>query len=302
MSEHGGGASDGGHGGYGGYGGYGIDGFQSSTLRIELDGHVGVLWLDRPEARNAISQAWFDDLLDATRRLSADDRVRVVVIAANGSDFCVGLDLKNPGPAFGALGGNADDGESPASRALGMYAHGKRHQDSFTAVAECRKPVIAAINGNCVGGGLDLIACADIRLASRDAKFAIAETRMAIVADMGSLQRLPGIISRGDFMELALTGKRIDAERALTIRLVNDVYADQEETIKAARTMAAELAAMSPLAVQGTKAVLAAGEGQSVAQGLDYIALWQAAMLRSDDLTAAINSFRTKQQPTFTGR
>ena len=292
-----------GHGDHGGSNGDdGIDGFRSDALRIELDGHVAVLWLDRPEARNAISQAWFDDLLDAARRLSADDRVRAILIAANGPDFCVGLDLKNPGPAFGALGGNADDDESPASRALGMYAHGKRHQASFTAIADCLKPVIAAVNGNCVGGGLDLIACADIRLASSDAKFAIAETRMAIVADMGSLQRLPGIISRGDFMELALTGKRIDAERAKTIRLVNDVYPDREETIKAGRALAADIAAMSPLAVQGTKAVLAAGAGPGVAQGLDYIALWQSAMLRSDDLVAAIGSFRTKQQPTFTGR
>jgi enoyl-CoA hydratase len=226
--------------------------------------------------------------------------VRAAVIAAHGPDFCVGLDLHDPGPTFGELGGNSGH-ESIAAQALHTYQHARRHQDSFTAVADLRKPIIAAVHGNCVGGGLDLIACCDVRFASADARFSVAETRMAIVADMGSLQRLPAIIARGDLMDLALTGRRIDAQRAHLIRLVNDVFPDQDQTIAAAKALAVELAAMSPLAVQGTKEVLAASEGRSVAEGLDYVALWQAAMLRSNDLTEAVQSFRAKRQPHFTG-
>jgi len=278
----------------------GFEAFRSDSLAIELEGNVAILWLNRPGHRNAITQAWFDDLLHAATVVASDSRVRALVVAARGPDFCVGLDLKDPGPTFGELGGNIDNG-SMASQALRTYQHARRHQDSFSAVAKLRKPVIAAVHGNCVGGGLDLIACCDVRFASADARFSVAETRMAIVADMGSLQRLPDIIARGDLMELALTGKRIDAQRAYLIRLVNDVFPDREGTVTAAKALAAELAAMSPLAVQGTKDVLAASEGRTVAEGLDYVALWQAAMLRSNDLTEAVQSFRAKRQPRFTG-
>jgi enoyl-CoA hydratase len=279
---------------------YGVEEFKSEGLAIDLDGNVATLWLNRPDHRNAITQAWFDDLMYGAALLAGDSRVRAVVVAAHGPDFCVGLDLKDPGPTFGQLGGKSDEG-STASQALSTYRHARRHQDSFSAVADLRKPVIAAVHGNCVGGGLDLIACCDVRFASADARFSVAETRMAIVADMGSLQRLPHIISRGDLMELALTGRRIDAQRAQLIRLVNDVFPDRDGAIAAAQALAGELAAMSPLAVQGTKEVLAASEGRSVAEGLDYVALWQAAMLRSNDLTEAVQSFRTKKQPQFTG-
>jgi enoyl-CoA hydratase len=175
-------------------------------------------------------------------------------------------------------------------------------QASVSSVAECPKPVIAAVHGYCIGGGVDVIAACDIRLASADAVFSVREAKVAIVADLGSLQRLPRILSAGHLAELAFTGKDIDAARARDIGLVNDVLPDSEAVVKAAHELAAEIAANSPVAVQGTKAVLAANDGRTVAEGLDYVATWNSAMLQSDDLTEAMVAFLEKRPPRFTGR
>jgi len=149
---------------------------------------------------------------------------------------------------------------------------------------------------------VDLIAACDIRLASADAIFSVREAKVAIVADLGSLQRLPAIIGAGHVAELAFTGKDIDAERARAIGLVNDLSVDVEGLMKAAYELAGEIAANSPIAVQGTKAVLAANEGRTVAEGLDYVATWNAGMLASDDLVEAMTAFMERRPPRFTGR
>ena len=175
-------------------------------------------------------------------------------------------------------------------------------QRSVSSVAECPKPVIAAIHGYCIGGGVDLASACDIRVASADAVFSVRETKVAIVADLGSLQRLPRIIGKGHVAELALTGKDISAARAKEIGLVNDVHRDADATLSAAYRLAAEIAANSPLAVQGTKAVLAACEDRSVADGLDYVATWNAGFLPSDDLVEAMTAFMEKRPPQFIGR
>jgi enoyl-CoA hydratase len=286
----------------------GIDGFESPVLSIERDEEVATLWLDRPEARNAMGMDLWRDLPRAMGVLNDDTSVRVVVIAAKGPHFSVGLDLKAMGSLLtGGGGGNGDGaGEarpaSMAARARAGRVEVKRLQDSITAVAQCPKPVVAAVHGYCIGGGVDLIAACDIRLASADAIFSVREAKVAIVADLGSLQRLPAIISAGHLAELAFTGKDITAERAKEIGLVNDVAADAEGVLKAARALAAEIAANSPIAVQGTKAVLAANEGRTVAEGLDYVATWNSGMLASDDLVEAMTAFMEKRTPKFTGR
>ena len=282
--------------------------FESPVLRIEHDQAeaVATLWLDRAEARNAMGVDLWRDLPRAMAVLSADTSVRVVVVAAQGPHFSVGLDLKAMGGMLTAGGGTSGAaGSAPASmaaRARSSRAEVLRLQDAITAVARCPKPVIAAVHGYCIGGGVDLIAACDIRLASSDAVFSVREAKVAIVADLGSLQRLPAIINAGHLAELAYTGKDISAERAKEIGLVNDVAADVEGVHKAARALAAEIAANSPIAVQGTKAVLAANEGRTVAEGLDYVATWNAGMLASDDLVEAMTAFMEKRPPKFTGR
>jgi len=174
-------------------------------------------------------------------------------------------------------------------------------QRAITTVADCPKPVVAAVHGYCIGGGVDLITACDIRLASADARLSVRETKVAIVADLGSLQRLPRLISPGHVAELAFTGKDIGADRAHQIGLVNDVFVDAVAVQAAAMALASDIAANPPLAVEGTKAVLRACADRTVAEGLDYVATWNAGMLHSSDLEEAMAAFVEKRQPHFTG-
>ena len=241
--------------------------------------------------------AFWSDLPVLMNELSDDDDVRCVVIAAKGPHFTVGLDLKTMG---GSVAGGAD-GPGAGGSKLKFYRMIHRMQGSVSAVADCPKPVIAAVHGWCIGGGVDLITAADIRLCSADAQFSVRETKIAIVADIGTLQRLPRVIGKGHVAELAYTGKDITSDRAREIGLVNDVLPDMEALHKAAFEMAAEIAANSPLAVQGTKQVLRACENKSVEEGLDYVAVWNSAFLQSNDLMEAMMAFMEKRPPKFTG-
>jgi enoyl-CoA hydratase len=279
-----------------------IDSFSSEVLAIEANEHVATLWLDRPEKRNALGPAFWSDLPRAMAAIGSDPEMRAVVIAAKGPHFTVGLDLV----AMSGLAGPSSSGNgtplSMAARARSARAEILRLQASVTSVAECALPVIAAIHGYCIGGGVDLAAACDVRMASADALFSVREAKVAIVADLGSLQRLPHIIGKGHLAELAYTGKDITAARAESIGLVNGISADAAGVLSDSRALAAEIASNSPLAVQGTKAVLTAGEGRSVAEGLEYVAAWNAGSLASDDLTEAMTAFMEKRPAVFTGR
>lgn len=270
-------------------------GFTSDVITVEVDGFVGTVWLDNEPKRNAMGPAFWEDLPHAVDSL-IDAGCRAIVLAAKGPHFTVGLDLKTMGGSAARV-----EGESQTTARRRMYNDVKRLQRAITAVADCPVPVIAAIHGWCIGGGIDLICAADIRLASADAKFSVRETKVAITADVGTLQRLPKVVTAGHVAELVYTGKDIDARRACTIGLVNDVLDDVDALLAAACLMADEIAANSPLAVQGSKAVLKSGDSMTIEQGLDYVALWNAAFLPSNDLTEAMIAFMQKREPTFTG-
>jgi enoyl-CoA hydratase len=276
--------------------------FSSDVLAIEIDGHVATLWLDRAEKRNALGPSFWSDLPRAMAAIGADPELRAVVVAARGPHFSVGLDLVALPGLTGTAGPGNGKPPSMAARARSARIEIQRLQASVTSVADCSVPVIAAIHGYCIGGGVDLAAACDIRLASADAVFSVREAKVAIVADLGSLQRLPRIIGQGHLAELAYTGKDITAARAEAIGLVNQVSTDADAVVDDARALAAEIAANSPLAVQGTKAVLAAGDGQTVAEGLEYVATWNAGFLSSEDLTEAMTAFMEKRPAVFTGR
>jgi enoyl-CoA hydratase len=262
-------------------------------FEIERHGNTATLWLNRPEKKNAMGPSFWNELPQAMAELDADPAVRAVVIAARGSAFTAGLDLKG---MAGSIFGSGSKGR------FSLLDEIDRLQRSISSVAACRKPVIAAIQGWCLGGGIDLITACDVRYASRDAVFSIRETKIAIVADVGTLQRLPAIIGKGHVAELAFSGEDIDAERAERIHLVNRVFPDADTTIASARDLAERIGENSPLAVMGTKRVLDYCEGKSVEDGLKYVATWNAAFLNSDDLKEAMTAFLEKRKPTFTGR
>lgn len=265
------------------------------VLTIERHDQTATLWLDSPERRNAMGPAFWKELPLAMRELGDDPEVRAIVIAGKGRDFTIGLDLK---AMMGAVA--PEKGESGGRfRQLDEIV---RLQASISAVADCPKPVIAAIHGYCLGGGIDLVTACDIRYAAKGAIFSIRETRIAIVADVGTLQRLPAIIGKGHVAELAYSGEDFDAERAEQLHLVNRIFDDAEATHAGARALADKIAANSPLAVMGTKRVLEYCQGKSVADGLQYVATWNAAFLASDDLKEAMQAFLEKRPPKFTGR
>ncbi|MFI7118911.1 crotonase/enoyl-CoA hydratase family protein [Amycolatopsis sp. NPDC049868] len=267
------------------------------SLKVEIDGHVAEVTLLGPSKGNAMGPDFWRELPIVFRALDADPQVRAVVLTGSGKHFSYGLDLPAMMPGWGEmLGGDALAG--PRTKFLDEV---RSLQASVSSVAECRKPVIAAISGWCIGGGVDVIAAADIRLASADAKFSVREVKVAIVADLGSLQRLAPIIGEGHLRELALTGKDIDAARAEKIGLVNDVYADQDTLLAEARKLAGEIATNPPLVVQGTKNVLSANTERQVADGLRYVSAWNAAFLPSKDLGEAVQAFLERRAPEFRG-
>lgn len=263
------------------------------VFTIERHGHTATLWHDNPDRRNAMGPAFWNELPEAISELTEDDDVRAIVLAGRGRDFTVGLDLKSMA--------GAATGETGSKRPFRQLDEIMRLQRSITAIAECPKPVIAAIHGYCIGGGIDLITACDIRYAAANTIFSIRETRVAIVADVGTLQRLPGIVGKGHVAELAYTGRDFGAEYAERIQLVNAVQPNQDATLAAARELADEIAANSPLAVMGTKRVLNFCEGKSVDEGLQYVATWNAAFLSSNDLKEAMTAFLEKRKPKFTG-
>ncbi len=270
-----------------------------TTIRLDRRGHVAEVVLNTPARLNAMSIKFFYEIKRAFEELDRDPEVRAVVVWAEGRLFTAGLDLKEA--ASGVLGGTTGGNGSLAARNYALYRTIKDLQDCFTAIANCRKPVIAAIHNKCIGGGLDLITACDIRLCSADATFSIYETKIAIVADVGTLQRITPIVGKGMAREMAMTGRFISAERALRCGLVNEVHADQEAVLAAARAMADEIAANSPLAVQGVKAVLSFSEEHSTADGLEYVAQWNSSFVQSNDVAEAVSAFLAKRPPNFRG-
>jgi len=268
------------------------------AFEIETDGHVATLWLANPDRRNAMGPDFFVELPLVVEKLDADANVRAVVLAAKGPHFSTGLDLTRMAAELGV--GFVQGGLAADRLALLKKVHELRR--GFDAIGKSNKPFVAAIHGLCIGGGLDLISACDIRIASATAKMGVRETKIAIVADMGSLQRLEGIIGRGHLRELAFTGKDIDATRAQRIGLVNDVAETDERALAMARAVAQEIAANSPLVVQGVKEVLRFGETHGEKAGIDFVATWNAAHLASEDLREAMAAFFEKRPPVFQGK
>jgi enoyl-CoA hydratase len=268
-----------------------------ASLKVERAGHVAEVTLLGPTKGNAMGPDFWRELPIVFGALDADPGVRVILLTGSGSHFSYGLDL----PAM--MGGWAEmlSGQALAGPRTGFLKEVRTLQDAVSSIAATRKPVIAAVSGWCIGGGVDVISAADIRLASADAKFSVREVKVAIVADIGSLQRLAPIIGEGHLRELALTGKDIDAARAEKIGLVNDVYPDQETLLAAARSLAEEIAMNPPLVVQGVKDVLNARTEPEVADGLRYVSAWNAAFLPSKDLAEAVQAFMERRAPEFKG-
>jgi enoyl-CoA hydratase len=267
------------------------------SVLIETKDQVAQVTLLGPGKGNAMGPAFWAELPQVFGALDADPDVRAIVLTGSGRNFSYGLDLAAMGDTLSPM---LAEGALAKPRA-DFHTRLKTMQGAITAVADCRTPTIASVHGWCIGGGVDLISAVDIRYASADAKFSVREVKLAIVADVGSLARLPLILNDGHLRELALTGKDIDAARAEKIGLVNDVYGDAEASLAAAHATAAEIAANPPLVVNGIKDVLDEQRTAAVSASLRYVAAWNSAFLPSKDLTEGITAMFGKRPPEFKG-
>lgn len=265
------------------------------SLAVTLDGPIATVRLNRPDKANAMHLPMWHDLRRAFQWVDETAAARVVILEGEGRHFSSGIDLQM---MAGLIPQVHDDCDGRAREKLRRVILDL--QDTLTSLERCRKPVLAAIHGACVGGAVDLVCCADMRYAATDAQFVIKEIDLGMVADVGTLQRLPKLIgSQGLVRELAYTGRAVDAAEARTIGLVNRVYDSHEALHAGVREIAATIAAKSPLSIRGIKEMLNYARDHSVADGLNHVATWNAATLMSEDLMTAMAAAQAREAPRF---
>jgi delta(3,5)-delta(2,4)-dienoyl-CoA isomerase len=239
--------------------------------------------LNRPSKLNALSPLFWAECRRCFEVASVDNDVRCVVLSAEGRMFCAGLDLQS----F-LLPENLNS-EDVGRKALHFYHHIKSLQEALTAIAECLKPVVAVIHSGCVGAGVDLVSACDIRVCSEDVWFSIKEVAVGLAADVGTLQRFPKVVGNDSVVrELAMTARKFEAPEALRIGFVSSVHPSAAEALQRGFDIAAQIVCHSPLAVVGTKYHLNYSRDHSVADGLEHIAVWNAAALQSSDVPTAM--------------
>ncbi len=263
------------------------------AFKVELKNSIAHVQINRPEKYNAMNAAFWSEIVEVFKWIDETDAVRAVVISGAGKHFSSGIDLMMLASVANELGKDVGRNARLLRRTI------LRMQASFNAVDNCRKPVLAAIQGYCIGGAIDLVSACDMRYCSQDAQFSIKEIDMGMAADVGTLQRLPRIIGDGIMRELAYTGRTVEADEAMRIGLVNRVYDDHATLLEGVFAIAAEIAGKSPIAVAGTKEMLSYMRDHRIDDGLEYIATWNAAMLQSADLRVAMAAHMSKQKPEF---
>ncbi len=265
-----------------------------TTLALNLTDGIAEIRLNRPDKSNAMNEAMWQEIRQVFEWVDATPEARVAILAGEGKNFCAGIDLVMLGSIQQRIAHPDGARSREALRRLILDL-----QDCLSRIERCRKPVIAAIHGACVGGALDLVSCCDMRYATSDAIFSIKEIDLAMVADVGTLQRLPHLIGQGLSRELAYTGRNVDAEEAEKIGLINRVFATKTALTAAVQEIAQNIATKSPLAIRGLKEVMNFSRDHSVADGLNFVATWNAALLLSGDLNECITAQREKRAPKF---
>ena len=267
--------------------------YESTFFKTELNDGVAHLIMNKGDKANAMSPDFWEDLPKIVDALGVDPNVRAMVISGEGKHFTGGMDLASFQPILGLVE------NEPGRAAFALRDTILKLQDSFTSLERARFPVITAIQGACLGGGIDFITAADIRLASRDAYFGVEEIHIGMAADVGTLQRLPKLMAPGIVRELCYTGRKFSVQEAHGWGLVNSVHDSHEAVVSAALELAKEIAAKSPLAIAGIKQSLNYARDHSVADGLDQIATWNGGMLRPEDLQEAIQAKMAKKEAEF---
>ena len=275
------------------------DGTAPTCFKVSLDNGIAHIVLSRPERLNAMAREFWSELPAIVRDIDDNARARVIVISSTGKHFTAGMDLS----VFQA--NDVLSGKKPAQPAdryvrAEQFRHRLRHlQGSFDCLDEARIPVLVAIQGGCIGGGVDFTSACDIRYATADAFFCIQEINIAMTADVGTFPRLCRLIPEGHVRELAYTGRRLPAARAKEIGLVNEVYPDQPAMLTAVMATAREIASKNPIAVTGSKVLINHARDHTIAETLDYIGIWNMALLSPEHMAEAFSAQKEKRAPRY---
>lgn len=261
---------------------------------VSIEQQVAHIQLSRPQKRNAMSPEFWDELPEIVRDIDANVKARVIVISSTGPHFTAGLDI-------GAFMGQSNEGEdkTKADHGARFYQIAKLMQDTFSVLENCRIPVLAAIQGGCIGGGVDLATACDMRYATSDAFFSVHETNIAMTADVGTFPRLVNVLPEGLAREMAYTGNPFPASEALAHGLVNRLYPDHQTMLSEVMVIAQQIAQQAPLAVYGCKRMINYTRDHSTADTLDYVATWNASMLNLDQINEAMLAKAEKRVANF---
>eukprot|EP00475_Leptophrys_vorax_P006551 TRINITY_DN14065_c0_g1_i1.p1 TRINITY_DN14065_c0_g1~~TRINITY_DN14065_c0_g1_i1.p1 ORF type:complete len:301 (+),score=89.36 TRINITY_DN14065_c0_g1_i1:71-904(+) len=269
------------------------------TLKLSIDEASGVarVSINRPKQLNAMNFKFFGECAACFKALHADSRVLAIVVNGTGKHFSAGLDLADASAMFAS---DAEGKVDPARKGWELHDRVLSMQDAFNAIEACRKPVIAAVHGACIGGGVDMIAACDVRLASKTAFISIKEVDVGLAADLGSLQRLSKVVGHHSWLrEVAFTCRRFNADEALRVGLVSKVLESDEKLMEEALKLAKEIASKSPVAVAGTKVALNYARDHPVSNGLKQVVCWNMSQLQTEDVTKAVQATLTKSKPSF---
>lgn len=263
-------------------------------FKLSIENKIAQVAFNRPEKSNALHAEAWDELKAVFEHLHEAPEVRVIILSGEGKNFCSGIDL--------SLLMNIQQVQSIKGEARKREALRKtivKLQDCISAIENCRKPVLAAIHRACIGGGVDIVSACDMRYCTEDAYFTIKEIDLGLVADIGTLQRLPKILNPGIVAEMAYTGRKVGGSEAKEIGLVNRIYADKESMLNGITEIAATIAEKSPVCIRGTKEILLYTRDHSVNDALHYMATWNAGMLISNDIMEAFQATIQKRKPVF---
>jgi len=273
--------------------------YQSNYFDIEFLGHVAHIKLNRPEKRNAMNWDFWRDLPRIVGDIDTNARARCIVLSSTGPVFSAGLDLSLFGQDVFASSKTAKINEKELQTPQNFMSFLSFLQDSISSLQKARIPVICAIQGGCIGGGVDLICSADIRLATNDAFFSIRETKIGMVADVGTFPRIVKLLPEGIVKELAFTGRNFSAQEAKEYGFVNKLYESHDSLIEGALEIAYEIASNSPAAVYGCKRVIDFSRDHTIDEGLEWINMWNASMLSQSELMEGFQSYKSKKEGNF---
>ncbi|GAN00419.1 enoyl-CoA hydratase [alpha proteobacterium U9-1i] len=267
----------------------------STCFDVKIENRIAHIALNRPDAHNSMIRAFWNELPAIVREIDTEAQARVIVVSANGKHFSAGMDLS-------VFSDDASSGAMQGDRYALAEAF-RRHvlllQKTFSCLEDARMPVLAAIQGACVGAGVDLVTACDVRYATEDAFFQIAEINIGMTADVGTFPRLCKLIPEGWVRELAYSGARLSATKAKEIGLVNEVFATHEALLAHVMGVAAAIAEKSPVAVAGSKRIINYARDHSTADSLDYIATWNAGMLAPAHIAEAFAAKAQKRAAVF---